>query len=166
WTDWRNNVSGSKSGFGRHEIGEGVRAIWRGDGNAKSSRGNSHRMDDGPVQCCGKRRQGAADWCKSWMISIYKGKGDAMECGSYRGIKLLEHAMKVFERVTEARVRDRVKIDNMQFGFSPGKGTPDAIFIVRQLQEKYLAKTKDLWMAFIDLEKAFDRVRREVLWWE
>src|SRR5438445_8402418 len=99
------------------------------------------------------------DWCKSWMISIYKGKGDAMECGSYRGIKLLEHAMKVFERVIEARVRDRVKIDNMQFGFSPGKGTTDAIFIVRQLQEKYLAKKKDLWMAFIDLEKAFDRVR-------
>ena len=106
-----------------------------------------------------------ADWCKSWMISIYKGKGDAMECGSYRGIKLLEHAMKVFERVIEARVRDRVKIDNMQFGFSPGKGTTDAIFIVRQLQEKYLAKKKDLWMAFIDLEKAFDRVPREVLWW-
>src|SRR5207244_4086203 len=93
------------------------------------------------------------------------GKGDGMECGSYRGIKLLEHAMKVFERVIEARVRDRVKIDNMQFGFSPGKGTTDAIFIVRQLKEKYLAKKKDLWMAFIDLEKAFDRVPREVLWW-
>src|SRR5207245_3229491 len=107
-----------------------------------------------------------ADWCKSWMISIYKGKGDAMECGSYRGIKLLEHAMKVFERVIEARVRDKIdKIDNMQFGFSPGKGTTDAIFIVRQLQEKYLAKKKDLWMAFIDLEKAFDRVPREVPWW-
>ena len=64
------------------------------------------------------------------------------------------HAMKVFEGVIEARVRDRVQIDNMQFGFSPGKGTTDAIFIVRQLQEKYLAKKKDLWMAFIDLEKA------------
>ena len=33
------------------------------------------------------------------MINVYKGKGDALECGSYRGIKLLEHAMKVFERV-------------------------------------------------------------------
>ena len=85
-----------------------------------------------------------ADWNKSWMISIYKGKGDAMECGSHRGIKLLEHAMKVFERVIEARVMRRVQIDSMQFGFSPGKGTIDAIFIIRQLQEKYLAKKKDL----------------------
>src|SRR5207245_7036351 len=73
--------------------------------------------------------------------------------------------MKVFGRVIEARVRDRVQIDNMQFGFSPGKGATEEIFIVRQLQEKYLAKKKDLWMAFIDLEKVFDRVPREVLWW-
>jgi hypothetical protein len=44
----------------------------------------------------------------------------------------------------------------MQFGFMAGKWTTDAIFIVRQLQEKYLVKRKDLWMAFVDLEKAFD----------
>ena len=53
----------------------------------------------------------------------------------------------------------------MQFGFSPGKGTIDAIFIVRQLQERYLSKNKEPWMAFVDLEKAFDRVLCEVLWW-
>jgi hypothetical protein len=93
------------------------------------------------------------DWSKSWIVGIYKGKGDAMECGSYRGIKLLEHTMKVFERVMESRIRDRVDIDEMQFGFRPGKGTTDAIFIVRQVQEKYLAKKKDLWMAFVDLER-------------
>src|SRR6266516_3551847 len=50
-------------------------------------------------------------------------------------------------------------------GFSPGKGTMDAIFIVRQVQEKFLGKQKELWMAFVDSEKAFDRVPREVLWW-
>ena len=95
------------------------------------------------------------------MVNVYKGKGDTLACGSFRGIKLLEHTMKVLERVIEGRLRKIVKIDSMQFGFMSGRGTTDAIFIVRQLQEKYLAKSKDLWMAFVDLEKAFDRVPRE-----
>jgi len=67
-------------------------------------------------------------------------------------------------KVIETRKRKAVKIDDMQFGFQSGKGTTDATFIVRQLQEKYMAAKKDLWLAFVDLEKAFDRVPREVLW--
>ena len=46
------------------------------------------------------------------------------------------------------------------------RSTIDVIFIVRQLQEKYLANKKDQWMTFVDLEKAFvARVPREVVWW-
>ena len=41
------------------------------------------------------------DWRKSWMVSVYKGKGHALECGSYRGIKLLDQVMKVLEWVIE-----------------------------------------------------------------
>jgi len=44
-----------------------------------------------------------------------------MECGSYRAIELLDHAMKVIERVFERRIRQKLKIDTMQFGFMPGK---------------------------------------------
>ena len=73
--------------------------------------------------------------------------------------------MKVYERVLEKRLRESVTIDAMQFGFMPGKGTTDAIFIVRQLQEKYLEKSKTLYFAFVDLEKAFDRVPRKVVSW-
>ena len=43
-----------------------------------------------------------------------------------------------------------------EFGFVPGRGTTDAILVVRQLQEKYLAANKRLYMAFVDPEKAFD----------
>jgi len=105
------------------------------------------------------------DWCKSILVPLYKGKGDPLTCGSYRAIKLLEQAMKVFERVLERRIRKQVSIDEMQYGFMPGKGTTDAIFIVRQLQEKHRAKKKHLYYAFVDLEKAFDRVPREVVRW-
>ena len=112
-------------------------------------------------------REGAMpkEWELSTLIPIYKGKGDPMECGSYRAIKLLEHGMKVLERVLEWRLRMTVNIDDMQFGFMSEKGTVDAIFIVRQLQEKFMEKRKDLFYAFVDLEKAFDRVLRDVVRW-
>ena len=106
-----------------------------------------------------------SDWEKSIIINLFKGKGDAVERGNFRGLKLLEHLMKVFEKVIEKHIRDIVNIDEMQFGFMPGKGTIDAIFIARQIQERYRDKKKDLYFMFIDLEKAFDRVPRKVVKW-
>jgi len=60
------------------------------------------------------------------VLPVYKGKGDPMECGSYRGIKLLEHAMKVVQRIFEHRIQQQIDIDDMQLGFVKGKGTTDA----------------------------------------
>ena len=101
----------------------------------------------------------------SILVPVYKGKGDPLVCGSYRAIKLLEQPMKVLERVLEKRIRCQVSIDNMQFGFMPGNGTTDSIFIMRQVQEKHQAKKKKLYYAFVDLEKEFDRVPKEVVRW-
>ena len=105
------------------------------------------------------------DWEESEIVPIYKQKGDPLECGNFRGIKLLEHIMKVFERVLDQKLRKIIKIDNMQFGFRQGRGTTDAIFIVTQLQEKYMEKKKDLYFTFVDLEKAYDRVPRDLVYW-
>jgi len=77
------------------------------------------------------------DWKSSVILPIYKGKGDPRECGSYTGIKLLEHVMKVVERIFEHRIQQQIELDDMQFGFMKGKGTTDAIFTVRQMQDNF-----------------------------
>ena len=51
----------------------------------------------------------------------------------------------------------------MQLDFMPGHQITDAIFILAQLEKKYFAK-KYLYFAFVDLEKAFDQVPKEVVW--
>ena len=56
------------------------------------------------------------------------------------GVKLLEHAMKTVERVRESRIRLLVYLDEMKFGFMPGKETTDALFLVRRMQEEYRDK--------------------------
>ncbi|XP_057314216.1 uncharacterized protein LOC130655471 [Hydractinia symbiolongicarpus] len=106
-----------------------------------------------------------SEWQSSVIVNCFKGKGDALERGNYRGLKLVDQVMKVIERVIDKLLRERIDIDKMQFGFVPGRGTTDAIFLLRQLQEKYLGKRKNLYFAFVDLEKAFDRVPRKVIWW-
>ena len=80
----------------------------------------------------------------------------------YRRIKLLEYAFKLYEKVLDVRLREVAGIDKMQYGFMQGRGTVDAVFVLRRLSEKFRAKNKKLFFIFVDLEKTFDRVPREV----
>ena len=65
----------------------------------------------------------------------------------------------------DSLIRQLVSINDSQFGIVPGRGKTDAIFDVGQLQEKFLAANKRLYKAFVDLEKAFDRVPWKIIWW-
>ena len=95
------------------------------------------------------------------LVPIFKEKGDVRNWYSYRGVKLLEHAIKIVERGQERRIQELVNIDSMQFGFMPGT-TTDALLVVRRMQEGYRDKKKKLY-CFVDIERAFDRVPRKVI---
>ena len=66
------------------------------------------------------------DWKTSVMVPIYKGKVDVTNCDAYRGVNLLEHGIKIVERVLEKRIRALVEVDDMQFGSIPGRRTINA----------------------------------------
>ncbi len=104
------------------------------------------------------------EWRKIILVPIFKNKGYLQSCSNYRRIKLMSYTMKLWERFVEHRLRHDTSISLNQFGFMPGRSTMEAVFIIRSLMKKYRDVKKNLHMVFIDLEKAYDSILRDVLW--
>ena len=106
------------------------------------------------------------DDLKNAVITILFKKGDKSDCGNYRGIALLSSAGKILARVLLNRLLPLSEeiLPETQSGFRPARGTVDMIFSARQIQEKCTEQQQPLFMAFIDLTKAFDSLNREALW--
>ncbi|KAG7304556.1 hypothetical protein JYU34_011506 [Plutella xylostella] len=100
------------------------------------------------------------------IVTLYKGKGDRGDCNSYRGISLLSIVGKAFAKVVLRRLETLASqiYPESQCGFRAGRSTNDMIFTLRQLQEKSREHCLPLYMAFVDLNKAFDTVSREGLY--
>ena len=106
------------------------------------------------------------DWKRACVVPLYKGKGEKCVCGSYRGISLLSVTGKLYGRVLIQRVRKETErlVKDVQGGFRQGRGCVDQIFALKCACEEYLGKNKSVFVAFMDLEKAYDRVDRDALW--
>ena len=76
------------------------------------------------------------DWRGACIVRLYKAKGDKCECCN--GVE--------------------------QCGFRQGRGCMNQVFAVRQVCEKHLANGKDVFWAFMDLEKAYDTIDRHGMW--
>ncbi|CAK1597415.1 unnamed protein product [Parnassius mnemosyne] len=115
---------------------------------------------------CWELKRVPGDWCKAVIVPIYKGKGSQQDCRNYRGISLLSIVGKLYAKVLIERVMKETdgKIWDVQAGFRKGMGCTDQVFSTRMIAEKFLAKNQKVFCAFMDLEKAYDRVDRDVLW--
>ncbi len=113
-------------------------------------------------------RQGKVpgEWKKAVIVPLHKSKGNKDECNNYRGISLLSVPGKICGRILTERLMQvtEKKVSDEQEGFRKGKSCVDKYFAIKMLVEEYLGKDRKLYAAFMDLEKAYDRVDRRALW--
>ena len=98
------------------------------------------------------------------LVPIWKRKGDVHDPGKFRGITLLSQVLKLLERGLDAGTR-RVEGDfgEEQQGFGKGRGTADGMYVLREMVEKRLEVQGSMALGFVDLERAFDTVPREMV---
>lgn len=106
---------------------------------------------------------------EEWGIALIKPihkKGDKQTCENYRGITLLNTIVKIYEQIINNRLKIILEpqLAEPQSGFRPGRNTQDHIFTIKQIIEKKQPQNKNIFLAFIDLQKAFDTVPRGKVW--
>lgn len=86
-----------------------------------------------------------------------------MDCANYRTLSLISHTSKILLNIIKNRIKVKVEnnIDDDQFGFRPGKGT--RLLALRILLERIMDMNRSTYIAFVDIEKAFDNVKWKTL---
>jgi len=105
------------------------------------------------------------EWKESTIVPIYR-KVNKTDCNNYRGILLLPTTYKILSNILLLRLipyAEEVIGDN-QCGFQHNRSTTDHIFCIRQILGKKWEYNEAVHQLFIDFKKAYDSVRREVLY--
>lgn len=104
------------------------------------------------------------DWLESIFVPLPK-KTNPRTCHDFRLISLMSHALKVLLKIIHNRIfkKCEANVSNDQFGFRAGMGTREAIFTLQMLLQKCYDQRKDIFVCFIDLEKAFDTINHTKL---
>ena len=107
-------------------------------------------------------------WKEDRISLIYKGKGRRSNLDNYRGISIGSNVGKCFMRILTRRQQQEVEnegiLGEIQNAFRSKRRGTDSIFILTQTIEICRKEKRDLYLAFVDLRKAFDRVSRKELW--
>ena len=86
------------------------------------------------------------EWMLTLLVPIFKGNGDPLNPNSYRGIKLLEHVFKLYEKALDGHLREVVDVNKMQYGFMSERGTVETAFVLSRVTEKFRAKNKKFFL--------------------
>jgi len=112
-----------------------------------------------------KKEKLPEEWKESIIVPIHK-KEDKADCNNYRGISRLPTTYKILSNILLSRLTPYAKeiIGDHQCGFRRNRSTIDHIFCIRQIIEKKWEYNEEVHQLFVDFKKAYDSVRREVLY--
>ena len=106
------------------------------------------------------------EWKSGVICPVYK-KGNKLSCKNYRPIALMDTGYKMYTSIIRDKLQREIKekklLSDTQFGFREGKGTIDAIYILKNAIGRELKENKKVYAMFVDLKAAFDNVNREEL---
>jgi hypothetical protein len=93
-------------------------------------------------------------------MTALKKKPKATKCSDHRTISIIAHAAKIVSRILRRRIERKTEdvLGEDQFGFRRGKGTRDAIGMLRIISERTLVIDEELCACLMDWQKAFDCV--------
>ena len=93
-------------------------------------------------------------------------KGALRNCNNWRGITLLSVPSKILAKLIIRRISEAVdqQLRKEQTGFRKGWGCTDQIFTLRNIIEQCTEWQRQLYINYVDFEKAFDNIHRESLW--
>ena len=109
------------------------------------------------------------NWTQAIILPLYK-KGDKNDPGNYRGISLCDISSKVYGSIINKRIQSWVDEHNItgeiQAGFKAGYSTIDHAFTLMACVQKQFSNNSNrkLYVAFIDFQKCFDTINRNILW--
>ena len=105
------------------------------------------------------------DWSRGLIVKISK-KWSLSDCNNWQGITLLSVPSKIFCKIIIQRITQAVDdlLWNEQSGFCKRRGCTDNIFTLRNILEQCTEWNRELYINFIDYEKAFDSIHRDSLW--
>ena len=161
------------------EVLKAIKKLKRGKAASVDGILNEMLKDMSPlmVQCVTKLFNGilsVGSFPDSWrlnLLSTAHKKGSKFVCGNYRGLAIGNNLAKVFCSVLNSRIYDFAMDNNLipvhQIGFKRKSRPADHILTLKCIIDKYIKKANGkLFVCFIDLSKAYDRVWREGLFFK
>ena len=114
-----------------------------------------------------ERKEAPREW-RELKIAYIPKKGSVDSLDQCRGIALASNIGKIFARVMYMRLGRVVEregfLGEIQNGFRPGRRVVDHVFTLSQVLEIARKRKRKVYMAFLDVRKAYDRVWRNALW--